>query len=88
MTKSIEIRLADVIVAELGVDEGRTGLDAKFSALGADSLDMVSLALMVENEFHIEIPDDKLEEWVTVRDALRYVEEILRTGQRSGETVQ
>ncbi len=41
--------------------------------LGADSLDLVELIMSMEEEFDIEISDEKAEEMVTVKDALNYV---------------
>jgi acyl carrier protein len=42
--------------------------------LGADSLDMVELALMLEDELGREIPDDDTLKWVTVQDVIDYLE--------------
>ncbi len=46
------------------------------SDLGADSLDLVELAMAIEEDFGIEIPDDlDLEQaWPTVGDVIAYVE--------------
>ena len=77
MSKGIEIRLADVIVEELEVGHAQVTPDAKFAELGADSLDMQSLALTIEDEFKIEITDDVLEAWVTVWDAVRDIRKVV-----------
>jgi acyl carrier protein len=42
--------------------------------LGADSLDLVEMIMALEEEFGIEIPDDKAEGIVSVRDALDYID--------------
>ena len=44
--------------------------DADFVALGADSLDMVSLTMRLEEEFNTHIPDDNVEDCNTVGEAL------------------
>ena len=44
--------------------------DADFVALGADSLDMVSLTMRLEEEFNTHIPDDTIEDCRTVGQAL------------------
>jgi acyl carrier protein len=45
--------------------------DAHFSEdLGADSLDMIELAMRFEEALDIHIPDDETASCVTVRDAL------------------
>lgn len=45
--------------------------------LGADSLDIVELVMVLENEFGIEIPDEDAESISTVGDAIEYIEEHL-----------
>ena len=40
--------------------------------LGADSLDLVELLMIYEEEFGVEISDDVAEAWVTVGDVYDY----------------
>ena len=42
--------------------------------LGLNSLDLVNLAVSVENEFGVEIPDRKLAMMKTVGDLVRHIE--------------
>lgn len=48
--------------------------------LGADSLDMVEAAMAVEEEFGIEIPDDRWEQCETIGDVYQCVEQLLPEG--------
>lgn len=49
-------------------------LDTKLEEdLEADSLDLVELAMALEEELHLEIPDDALESIRTVGDAVDFV---------------
>lgn len=41
--------------------------------LGADSLDIVELTLIFEEQFHVEIPDDDVERMQTVGDIVNYL---------------
>lgn len=41
--------------------------------LGADSLDIVELVMLIEKEFNIEIPDEDAEKISTVEDAVEYI---------------
>ena len=41
--------------------------------LGADSLEMVQIVMLIEDEFGIAIPDEPAEEFLTVRDAIDFV---------------
>jgi acyl carrier protein len=71
---SVEEKVKEIIVDQLGVDEKQVTADASFiDDLGADSLDTVELVMALEEEFDIEIPDDEAEKIATVQDATNYV---------------
>ncbi len=73
--KSIEQRVKDIIVEQLGVNADQVTLEAKFiEDLGADSLDTVELVMAFEEAFELEIPDEDAEKIRTVQDAIAYVE--------------
>lgn len=42
--------------------------------LGLSSLDVINLVVAFEDEFDIEIPDQKIKELVTVGDIVKYLE--------------
>lgn len=74
--KTIEQRVKDIIVEQLGVKEDQVTPDAKFiEDLGADSLDTVELVMALEEEFGNEIPDEQAEKLQSVGDVIKYVEE-------------
>lgn len=71
---SVEERVKDIIIEQLGVDAGQVTEKAKFvEDLGADSLDTVELVMALEEEFSIEIPDDDAEKIASVGDAVNYI---------------
>jgi acyl carrier protein len=71
---SIEQRVKDIIVEQLGVEEDEVSAEASFiDDLGADSLDTVELVMAFEEEFNIEIPDEDAEGISTVQDAIDYI---------------
>ncbi len=43
--------------------------------LGADSLDVVELLMSIEDEFDVEIPDEKIESLKTVGSVVDYIQE-------------
>lgn len=43
--------------------------------LGADSLDVVEMLMAIEDEFDIEIPDEKVESLKTVGQVVDYIQE-------------
>ena len=74
--KSIEGRIKEIIVEQLGVKPEQVTPEAKFiEDLGADSLDTVELVMALEEEFGNEIPDEDAEKLTSVGDVIRYVEE-------------
>jgi acyl carrier protein len=73
---SVEAKVKELIVQQLGVSESEVVPEAKFiDDLGADSLDLVELVMALEDEYGIEIPDEDAEKIVTVGDALKYIQE-------------
>jgi len=72
--KQIEEKVKQIIVEQLGVDEGEVTASASFvDDLGADSLDQVELTMAFEEGFDIEIPDEDAEKIRTVHDAIDYI---------------
>ena len=43
--------------------------------LGADSLDVVDLVMALEDEFDVEIPEDQVENIMTVGDIVKFIED-------------
>jgi len=71
---SVEEKVREIIVDQLGVDEQQVTADAVFiDDLGADSLDTVELVMALEEEFDVEIPDEDAEKISKVQDAINYI---------------
>ena len=74
----IEAKVKEIIVEQLGVDEGQIKSESSFiDDLGADSLDTVELVMAFEEKFDIEIPDEDAEKMRTVGDAIVYLNQKL-----------
>ena len=72
---SVEEKVKQIIVEQLGVDESQVDPAASFvEDLGADSLDIVELVMAFEEAFEIDIPDEDAEKITTVKDAIDYIE--------------
>ena len=66
-----------IIAESLSVDEGEIHYESNIQDdLGADSLDIVELAINFEEAFDIKIPDEIAEEMITVKDAINFIENI------------
>ncbi len=71
---SVEERVKEIIVDQLGVDASEVTPEAKFiDDLGADSLDIVELVMALEEEYDIEISDEEAEKIQTVGDAIEFI---------------
>jgi len=72
--KSIEDKVKDIIVEQLGVNPEQVTPQASFiEDLGADSLDIVELVMAFEEEFGVEVPDEDAEKLQTVGDVIKYI---------------
>ena len=76
MSESIEARVREIIINELGLEPEKVTDDASFvEDLGADSLDTVELVMAFEEEFGLDIPDEDAEQMRTVGDSIKYLKE-------------
>jgi acyl carrier protein len=73
--KTIEDKVRDIIVEQLGVTAEQVTINASFiEDLGADSLDTVELVMAFEEEFGVEVPDEDAEKLQKVGDVVKYIE--------------
>lgn len=67
-------KMKKLIAEKLEIDESKITMDSSFRQdLGADSLDTFELVYAIEEELGIEVPDEKANEFETVRDALDFI---------------
>ena len=79
---AVDEKVKQIIVEQLGVDEGEVAPSASFvDDLGADSLDTVELVMAFEEAFDIEIPDEDAEKIRTVSDAVDYIGKHAKAGK-------
>jgi acyl carrier protein len=72
---SVAEKVKQIIVEQLGVDEGEVTPTASFvDDLGADSLDTVELVMALEEAFELDIPDEDAEKIQTVQQAIDYIQ--------------
>lgn len=69
-------KIRAIICNLLEVDEAEVTLDTHLEDLGVDSLDMIDMAMDIEDEFEIEVTDEVLEKFETVRDIVNFVENL------------
>ena len=67
-------KIQKLIAEKLEIDERKITLDSSFrNDLGADSLDTYELVYAIEEELGVSIPDEKANEFETVRDAYDFI---------------
>ncbi|MEC7948523.1 MAG: acyl carrier protein [Myxococcota bacterium] len=76
--EEVVAKVVELISSSLGVSPDEISATNSFiDDLGADSLDIVDLVILIEKEFDIEIPDEDAEKITTVQDAIDYINDHL-----------
>jgi acyl carrier protein len=69
LTDTEMTRVQDILMHQLQINREQIKPEARIMAdLGADSLDMVEIAMKAEEEFNLTLPDEEAEKIVTVGD--------------------
>lgn len=72
--KEVFEKVKALIADKLEIDAAKISMDASFRKdLGADSLDTYELVYAIEEEMGISIPDEKANEFETVKDAVDFL---------------
>jgi acyl carrier protein len=70
ITKQVKSVIGEI----LKIDKERIELDSKIKEdLGADSLDLTTLLMALEDEFNEEISDEEAKTLITVRDTISFI---------------
>ena len=68
-------RVVEIIANQLQMDADMIDGSSKvMEDLGADSLDVVEMLMTMEETFGIAVPDEDIEDLITVSDVVAYVE--------------
>jgi acyl carrier protein len=70
--EAVEARIVEAL-ASFGPDSDQVTRDASFEELDIDSLDLVELAQIVEDEYGVELKGDDMKALKTVGDAIDLV---------------
>ena len=69
-------KMKQILAEQLDADAESITMDTDIADdLGADSLDVVEMLMSIEDEFEIEIPDEKIETLKTVGQVVEYIQE-------------
>lgn len=74
-TEDVQSRIRQLVGRKFAEDESELSLDAKLcEELGGDSISLLELAMEIEDEFDLEIPDDTLDRLRTTGQIVSYIE--------------
>lgn len=73
-TSNIPALIITILAAKLALDPAEISIDSTLESLGADSLTLVDLALDLEKQLPVSIPEGVLDTTQTVADAAVAVE--------------
>ena len=77
--QEIRDKVKNVIIEKLNVEEGKITDDARYvEDLGADSLALVDIAMALEDEFHMQIPDEDIEKITTFGNTIDYIKQHIK----------
>lgn len=69
-------RVREIICDQLDLTEDQVTMESDIMEdFDADSLDVVDLVMSLEDEYGIEVPDEDIENFHTVGDVVRFIEE-------------
>lgn len=69
-------KIAEIIAEKFDIDVNEVKLTTNiFDDLGADSLDIVDMLMMLEDQYNVTIPDEIAMEIKTIGDVVNYIEE-------------
>lgn len=72
-------KVKSLIAEKLEVEDSKITLDSSFRKdLGADSLDTYELVYAIEEELGVSIPDEKANDFETVRNAVDFLSTLLK----------
>lgn len=71
-------KIQAIIAKVLNIDPSKITPETTFvDDLDADSLDVLQIIMGIEDEFHIQIPDDAADNIITVADAVKQIKSAL-----------
>jgi hypothetical protein len=72
-------KIKNIIMEELRVSEAQVTMDTHLMKdLEADSIEAVEIIMTIEDEFDIEIPEEDADNFESIGDIVRYVEEKIK----------
>lgn len=74
---STEKQIKEILTEYCDVEADKIDGDTRLEDFGCDSLDIVEVAMEIEERFDIDIPDEVVANWTTVQELFDYVEGVV-----------
>lgn len=71
-------KVKKLIATQLGIGEEEIKETTTFQDLGIDSLEIFEIIMALEDEFHLEIPNEDVEDIKNVTDITKYIQSKVR----------
>lgn len=88
MSEELTQRVISVIATTQKIPPETVAIDSTFEELGIDSLDGVNILFALENEFNLDIPDDKVDGVRSVRQMVESLQKVLEAGPEGAAAAQ
>lgn len=75
-SKNTQDKVVQIIAEKLKIEPGTVKSESTLQDLGADSLDLVEIIMKLEEQFGIEIDDEKAEQLKNIQDVVTYVNSV------------
>lgn len=67
-----------IIIYQLDINNRNITEESIINDIGADSLDLIEMIIQAEDEFDIEVLPSDIEKFITVKDAVDHIENLLK----------
>lgn len=67
--------VCDIVNEKFEINDVKLTEDTTWDEIGADSIDLVDLISEIESELNIAIPDEAIEDFKTIGDLVKYLDE-------------
>lgn len=67
-------KIRAIISDQFDIPEEDLTEDTSFLEIDADEMDMIDLAMTLEDEFRVEVPDEALESFETLGDIVKFLD--------------
>jgi acyl carrier protein len=71
--QEITKKITSNVSNKLGLSNAGISFDSSFQSIGANSIDIVEIIIDMEDEFHINVPDNKLVNMKSVGTLAKYI---------------